>query len=77
MLLKRLKNNWHRMRCWKYVFDASTYADDVLLLYRTAYAINTCMPVHVCEEYSEENNITFNASKSKFIVFEAYGVNLN
>ena len=43
------------------------YADDVLLLSPTLGSLNGLLTI--CEQYSKEYNILFNASKTKLMVF--------
>jgi len=48
-------------------FGALAYADDIVLLAPSAYAMKRMLSY--CDSYASEHNITFNASKSKCIHF--------
>ena len=43
------------------------YADDMLLLATTIYALNKM--IKICQEFAEEFQVLYNPTKSKFIVF--------
>ena len=67
VLLNKLKDTHVGCHIGNKFTAAVAYADDVLLMSPTLNALKILLSV--CESYSRDYNIQFNASKSKFLVF--------
>ena len=67
VLLLRLEQSGHGCHVGNMYAGCLGYADDVLLLSPTRQTLTNML--QVCEDYSVDFNIEFNASKSKLIVF--------
>ncbi len=67
VLLARLKDSKVGCHFGNTYIGSLAYADDVVLLCPTLSALKDML--HICEEYSKDFNISFNACKSKLIVY--------
>ena len=69
-LLINLNNNGTGCYMGPYFVGALGYADDIILLSPTVFALKQM--IRICEEYANEHSILFNGSKSKYLVFGKY-----
>ena len=69
-LLINLKNNGTGCYMGQYFVGALGYADDIILLSPTVFALKQM--IKICEEYANEHSILFNGNKSKYLVFGKY-----
>ena len=67
VLLNRLKHSGIGCQIGHNYFGSLAYADDIVLLCPNISSLNTMLKI--CETFSDEYKILFNASKSKLVVF--------
>ena len=67
VLLERLAKSGQGCHVGKMFTGCLAYADDVVLLSPTVYALENMLTI--CEKYSVDLSIKFNSSKSKLLVF--------
>lgn len=65
--MRKLRNSGHGCHIGPHYIGSVAYADDIVLLSPTLNGLKSL--ASVCEEYSKEYGLTFNASKSQFIIF--------
>lgn len=65
-MLDRLKKCSYGCHIGHVFLGALSYADDIVLLCPTLKAVNSMLTI--CDKFSDEYNILFNASKSKLVV---------
>ena len=67
VLLNRLKHSGIGCQIAHNYFGSLAYVDDIFLLWPNISSLNTMLKI--CETFSDEYKILFNASKSKLVVF--------
>ena len=71
-LIKRLRDSRVGCHIGRTASNVFGYADDLVLLAPTVTAVNRLLKI--CEEFSEEFNLTFNPSKSSLLTFHPPGM---
>ena len=75
ILLQRLKHTGIGCHIGTMFMGCIAYADDIVLLSPSLSSVNEMLAI--CDTYSKDFNITFNASKSKIVVFGKNSSNVN
>ena len=75
ILLQRLKDSGIGCHIGTMFMGCIAYADDIVLLSPSLSSLNEMLSI--CDTYSKDFNITFNASKSKLVVFGKNRCNVN
>ena len=75
VLLSNLRNSGYGCHIGNTFMGAFAYADDVILLCPTVGALKQLLSI--CESFSVEYDIMFNATKSKLLTFGNHSTNIN